>query len=502
MNSIENIYTPSKWGEEYHSLQVWEALGAGSAGPGKSTVLRAEPLVQAKVEHERCLYKEHPHHMNWGDSVGWALYMRRTRPRQEQNISIAHRLYKAVDPDVGWNEKKGIFTFKSGYKVQFGACMDPDDWMQYYSSEYTLILFDELVEFLEEQFVQITGRCRTSDPVLKPMLKIRSMSNPVMLAETGVSSRDPNWVRKRYVDPAPEGRVILNKKIEMGDGSIEYKTRMYLPATLYDNPDPGFVRQYEATLRDKPTHIQQALLFGDWYVTVGSYYADVWDPKYHKCKPFRIPDSWPRFRALDWGFKTHGTIGWFAIDPDGNLFCEREFNFIGMLVPDVAVDIKRIEKRLGLWRGNKSRITGPADTQLWEERGDKGLSKIKEFEKAGIRWVQADKSKGSRQRHSERITARLKDHRNGTTTAGLVFFNSCVKCIQTIPAIQADPNNVEVVVKGGDDHWHDMVSYAVSYASKGRVGVSIDDMRIIHDEDREDENDMFAEQRGQTGYGI
>ena len=497
--NAEAIYSPSKWGEEYHALKVYEALGAGSAGPGKSTVLRAEPLEQIYIEHARCANRDHPHHMAWGDSIGWALYMRRTRPRLEQTISLMQRLYKAVDPSVEWNEKKGIFTFKTGYKVQCGACMDPDDWMQYMSSEFTLILFDELVEFLEEQYIQITGRLRTTDPVLKHMLKVRSMSNPVQKAETGVASRDPYWVRKRFVDPAPEGRKILKRKIIMGDGSVEYKTRIYLPATLYDNPDPVFVRQYEATLRDKPIHIQKALLFGDWYVTAGSHYADAWDHAYNVCEPFKIPPSWLRFRACDWGYKTQGTIGWFAVDPEGNLFCEREFNFRLMKVETVCAHIERIEKGLGLWRGNESGISGPADTQLWEERGDQGVPKIAEFNEHGVRWTQADKSKGSRARHSERITMRLKDHRGGITTAGLVFFNTCTKCIQTIPAMQTDPNDPECTVKGGDDHWHDMVSYAVSYASLGQVGTSADDIQLRREEYYEEQ---YEADRGNTGYGL
>jgi len=503
---IETLYEPSPWGEEFHSLTVDEALGAGAAGVGKSTVLRVEPLVQAMVEHDRCRLPydpvKNPHPLKWGESVGWALYMRRTRPRQLQNISIAQRLYRAVDPQVVWKEKEGIFVFQSGYKVQYGSCMDPDDWQNYYSNEYTLILFDELVEFLEEQYIQITSRLRTADPILKHMLKIRSMSNPVQRAESGVVTRDPFWVRRYFVDAAPEGRKVLKKRIVLGDGTVKYLTRIYLPGTLRDNPNKEFAEQYETNLRNKPTHMQKALIDGDWYVTAGSYYADAWNPQYNICRPFTIPGRWTRFRSLDWGFKTHGTIGWFAQDPDGNLFCEYEYNFIGKLVPEVASDVKRIEIKLGLWKFGRSQITGPADTQLWEERGDKGLSKIQEFVKAGVSWVQADKSKGSRQRHAERITARLKDHRDGTTTAGLVFFDTCKKCIQTLPAIQADPTNIESVVKGGEDHWHDMVSYAVSFASKGTVGDSVDDIhsKIAKIEDDFEENRELD--RGSTGYGV
>jgi len=247
-------------GEEYHALKVYEALGAGSAGPGKSTVLRAEPLEQIYIEHARCANRDHPHHMAWGDSIGWALYMRRTRPRLEQTISFNAETLQGGRSECGVEREKGYFHVQDRIQSPVRCVHGPGRLDAVHVSEFTLILFDELVEFWKSSTSRSTGRLRTTDPVLKHMLKVRSMSNPVQKAETGVASRDPYWVRKRFVDPAPEGRKILKRKIIMGDGSVEYKTRIYLPATLYDNPDPVFVRQYEATLRDKPIHIQKALL--------------------------------------------------------------------------------------------------------------------------------------------------------------------------------------------------------------------------------------------------
>ncbi len=44
-------YTPSAWGAAYHSLPYDQVLGAGSAGPGKTTVLIWEPLAQIITEH-------------------------------------------------------------------------------------------------------------------------------------------------------------------------------------------------------------------------------------------------------------------------------------------------------------------------------------------------------------------------------------------------------------------------------------------------------------------
>jgi hypothetical protein len=494
---MDILYRPSKWGAEFHALDHDEALGAGAAGPGKTTVLLAEPLYQVAVEHARMTDRDHLHPIERGASVGWALYMRRTFPQLQQVISRCRRMFRQLDPGVTFSVKESTFTFTSGYRYQFGQVQHTNDWENYFSNEYTHISFDELVAFEEEQYDQISTRCRTVDPVLLPMLKVRAMSNPLMRQEEGakVTVADPHWVRRRFVDPAPMGRVTLKRELEMEDGSTEVHRMIYLPAKLKDNPNPDFVRQYERKLRSKKAHIIKAMLEGDWYSVIGGFYADSWDPSMHVCKPFRIPDDWPQFRAMDWGFKTYGTIGWFAMDPDDNLWLHRELSFKGMDARKVALLAREQEKKLGLWSGGRSRIAGVADTQLWEMRGNVGKSKAAEFQAVGIPWIGADKK--SREANAERIVSRLNDHSNGTDTPGLVVFSSCHKTIQTIPMMQTSKDNPEEPAKNAADHWHDMLMYACAFASNGQAAIPMRSKH--HNRSRE----AFAEEadRGALGYG-
>jgi hypothetical protein len=293
------------------------------------------------------------------------------------------------------------------------------------------------------------------------------------------------------VEPAPEGKVILKEKFKRKNGEIFWNTRIYLPATLYDNPDPEFVKDYEARLLTKPDHIKQAMLYGNWYITVGSHYADAWRPDLHVCSPFRIPDDWPQLRSMDWGFKKPGCIYWGAIDPDDNLIVHKELTFRGKEAKQVAWEVRDIEEDLGLWSG-RSRINGWADDQLWEKRGESGMSKAEEFAKQGVSWRKADKR--SRQRNSERLIARLNDHKGGTSMPGIVFFDTCKQALRTIPSIQSDPSAPECPVDGGDDHWHDAILYMCAAASRGRAGVS----SIRVEEEVEEE---APESRGRYGYG-
>jgi hypothetical protein len=512
---MSDAYAASPWQAKFHSLTQHEALGAGAAGPGKTSCLLAEPLQYQAIEMARLtgdprsagfaprspwwdLITQNP--IDEGTSIAECLYLRRTFPQLEQTIDKARRLYRVFDPHVEYNGEAHTFRFPAtGLKVKFGHCHKGSDWENYMSNEYVWIGFDELVQFEQNQYEQIKNRCRTTDPVLKRLLKIRAMSNPVMRSEGADSLvlEDPQWVRRYFVDVYHQEGKEYGETIEKTERDREGKefkrTRVYLPAKLSDNPNKEFVAMETEKLMHALPHIRKALLEGDWYVVHGAFFSDIWDPSIHVFRAFRIPKGWPVFRSMDWGYKTNGVIGWFAVDPDGNLLCMKDLVFRLKHPEQVAEDIEAIEKALGIpWQNGRSRITGPADTQLWEERGEKGLSKAAEFEAAGVNWVQADKK--SRRRNAERVSTRLADHEGGTTYPGLSYASVCLACIQCIPAIGTDPNDPETPMKGGNDHPYDMSAYAVAYASHG-----LPSLTAPSDEDEDDQVDDGP--TGQYGYG-
>lgn len=504
---IEPGYTPSPWGALYHALPHDEALGAGAAGPGKTTTLLMDPVAQVLIEHKRCAEPDHPNHLDWGDSVGWALHLRRTIKELEQSIGVTHRIFPRMDPGCHWDNQKTTWTFSSGYKYQFGHCKDRESWSDYMSSAFTHISFDELITFEEEQYIQISTRLRTDDPVLSKMLRVRAMSNPMMRSDQVTSVRDPQWVRRRFVDPAPEGKTTIKQEVRLDDGTIFYATRIYLPATIDDNPNKAFVEQYRKNLASRPRHIREALLYGNWYFTAGSFYGEVWEKSLHVCAPFKVPDSWPQFRSMDWGYKQHGCVHWWTMDDDGNLYCTKELTFQKKNVEQVAQLIKVIEKEMGLWGETRSRITGPADTQLWEDRGDIGVTKATTMQQHGVNWTRAEKQGGGitkrhRKTNADKLVFRLMDHGEGTGTPGIVFFRNCEMAIRTIPMIQTDQDMPDQPLDGGEDHWHDSVLYACAYASRGRAGIASKGNGRERDEwDDYDDRIERDRSRGRDGYG-
>lgn len=480
-----------------------------------SMVLLCDPFQQIQIEHLRCeqnkvpdsfppdmreLIEQNP--LKWGHSEGWILHLRRTMPRLTTTIERSHRMFKQIDPNADWNEKKSTWTFSSGIKYQFGGCKDRTDQNNYLGQEYSWIGFDELVEFNKDQYDFITSRCRSGDKVLRHIKKVRSASNPRLSGNKGedILVDDPGWVKKYFVDPWPEGNKTLRRKVVRRDGTIEYVTRRFMPATLYDNPDKEFVKDYELTLMSKPKHIRDVYLLGRWDTVLGSFLEDTWNPSIHVCKPFKIPTSWPIFRSMDWGYRSNGIIGWYAVSPDNNLYKFYEVVFKEKTAEWVAKNLVRpFEEKNKLWDGNKgSKIIGPADTQLWELRGDSARNKYMDFADNGVNWVYADKK--SRQVNAEVFVSRLRDHDNFSKTPGIVFFDNCKTSIQTIPAIETDPHNIEEPKKGNWDHAFDEVTYACQFAKQS--GMLAPKYKPDYTDKIDDDDPMLEEGRtGNSGFG-
>ncbi len=477
-----------------------------------SMVLLADPLEQVWVEHIRCQQTNIPdafpgdikalieaNPLKWGYSEGWALHLRRTLTRLGDTIERAHRMFPLIDPDVQWNEKHSTFTFSSGYKYQFGHCKDRNDYNNYLGQAYSHISFDELIEFNKKQYDFICSRNRSGDRVMRAMLKKRSASNPKMSDNKGeqIDIDDPGWVKRYFVDPAPEGNKILRRKVVRRNGEVVYVTRLFLPATLYDNPDPEFIRQYEIELLSKPKHIQECYLYGRWDSVIGSFFEHSWNPDANRCRPFKIPQHWPVFRALDWGYVSHGNLGYYALDPAiDTLYKFWECTFQRKRVTDFVTSVvKPFEQANKLWDPFKgSLVYGPADTQIWEERGESALSKYQEFVQNGVDWCYADKR--SREDNAQRVHERLVGHENFTRPAKLIIFENCKNTLQVLPAMQTDPNKPTEPAKGGFDHPYDETSYACAYAH-GRIFDPPNYKGRVVERDDEEPADVS---RGSFGY--
>ena len=293
---------------------VKEAAYLGGAGSAKSETLLAYPIAHRLHEMEG--FKQ--------------VFMRRTYPELEREIiPRAKQLYNPFG--AKYNGSQRVFEFpKSGAMIFMGHCENEDDVHKYDSMEINLFTPDEITSFTEWIYLYIGfERTRARRGSGLPAI-IRCAGMPGGIGHT--------WVKKRFVDPAPDGGKII-----VGRGGIK---RIMIFATQADNPhiDPDYKHSLEAL----PEAEKNAKLYGSFDAYLGQVFEEFRDHKFidepdnalHVVEPFEIPSWWPKIVVGDWGFAAMTWIGFGAISPDERLYVYRECAFRKIKIAEWAAEIK------------------------------------------------------------------------------------------------------------------------------------------------------------------
>jgi hypothetical protein len=116
---------------------------------------------------------------------------------------------------------------------------------------------------------------------------------------------------------------------------------------------------------------RRAKLDGDWYTFSGQVFDDYREALFegepsnalHVIPAFDIPEWWPRFLSVDWGFSAMTYGLWSALSPEGRVYFSREYGVKGAKISQWATDIGRLSANDNL-----------ADMVLcqsaWQKRGD------------------------------------------------------------------------------------------------------------------------------------
>ncbi len=330
---------------------VFEILYGGALGGGKSEVGLIFPLVNKTILTRIQLF-QHP------EFVG--IIFRRTYQQLEKSlIPRAKIMYEAVG--ARYNETKKLFEFpdkdgneKAGGKVFLSHMENEKDVLQHDTNEYNYVFIDQAEQFTEFQLRYISSRIRRSNPDLPALYRLSA--NPGGISHT--------YLRKRFIEPAREGHVLLVDK-------ITNTSRMFVPAKLTDNPhlevnDPD----YRNRLNILPESERSAKISGDWFTFSGQKFSEFRelhipgepDNAIHICKPFVIPSFWPRVLAVDWGFKALTYAGWAAISPEKRIYIYRCYETKGKTTRVWASDIGRLSQ-------DENIVRNPLDPSAWQERG-------------------------------------------------------------------------------------------------------------------------------------
>ena len=202
-----------------------------------------------------------------------------------------------------------------------------------------------------------------------------------------------------------------------------------------------------------PEQQRKQLLEGDWDVAEGAAFPE-FNRGMHVVEPYKIPNSWTKFRACDYGYGSFSAVVWFAVTPSEQLVVYRELHVSKVLAVDLADMILEAEKEDGGIR------YGVLDSSLWHKRGDTGPSLAEQMVQRGCRFRPSDRSKGSRVSGKNELHRRLQVD-EFTEEPRLVFFNTCTECISQIPTLPLDKKNPEDVDTNALDHMYDALRYGI-----------------------------------------
>jgi hypothetical protein len=379
------------------------------------------------------------------DAIG--LMLRRTRTELIETIERSRAIYSLL----GWkyNETEKMWRATNGARLRFAYLERDADADQYQGHSYTRLYVEEI------------GTFPSPAPIFKLMATLRSSAGvPVGFRATGnPGGPGHQWVKARYIDPAPLGNRIIR------DEQTGLK-RVFIPSKV-DNNRHIDVEAYKQNLRASGSkELVSAWLDGDWSVTLGAFF-DCWSAKRHVIQPFQIPPEWLRFRSMDWGSASPFSVGWWAVVQDdfttvdgavlprGSLVRYREWYGCKPGQPNVGVKNAAREKDEKISYGvlDPSAFAEDGGPSL-AERISKGSGNKVYFRRADNRRVAGHGAIGG----WDQLRARLVG--DGEGRAMIVTFSTCVDSIRTIPFLQHDPDKPEDLMTDSEDHAADEWRYA------------------------------------------
>ena len=440
---------------------VQDVFWGGARGGGKTDGLIGDWLAHAH---------------RYGRNARGVIF-RRTYPEAEEvEIRVAELL-----PPLGWrrNVARRTWTAPNGARLVLRYLDNDADADNYLGHQYTWMGFDQLERWPSPApYDKLLGCLRS--PAGVPCVR-RATGNP-----GGVGH---NWVKSRYIDPSPAWVPFTGP-----DGM----RRVFIPARVEDNKilldaDPEYVHRLEAS---GPTWLVDAWLRGIWDIVAGGMFDDVFRREVHVLKPFEVPRSWRIDRAFDWGSARPFSVGWYAESdgtvapngkhyPRGTVFRIAEWYGTNgkanegskMLAVEVAKGILEREREPDLsypWRISRVQ-PGPADSSIFA--AENGVSIANDMERAGVRWLPADKGPGSRKVGWERMRRMLKAAlAEKPEDPCLYVFETCTHWIRTVPTLPRDPRKLEDVDTTAEDHAGDETRYRLMAAPA--PGVSFFTLRI------------------------
>ncbi len=433
---------------------VFELFYGGARGGGKTDGMLGDWL---------------DHSATYGEAaVG--VFFRRTYKQLSEVIARSHQLF----PKIGavWNGERAEWKMpdvgRGTARLLFRHLERDADAENYQGHNYTRVYIEEATNFPSAAPInKLRATVRSTHPGIR--VGMRLTGNP--------GGPGHGWVKRRYIDPFPEGYKILVEEFENPwTGAKLELERVFIPAKLIDNKLLMENQTlYNAQLQQAGSkQLVDAWLLGKWEMIAGAFFTE-FDPIKHILPADSmavIPKHSLLFRSMDWGFAKPFSVGWYVIAdgtwaagghtiPEGALVKIREWygctgtpnEGLRLDANIVARGVKAIDTELLDGNGLRLRY-GVADPAIFARDG--GPSIAEAMYSSGVMWNRAD---NQREPGWQQVRRRL----NGDVGVPMLYMlETCDDTIRTLPVLQHDTlmSRNEDLDTEGEDHAADELRYA------------------------------------------
>jgi hypothetical protein len=404
-------------------------------------------------------------HSNQYGAFARGVFFRRTFKQLEEVQRRASELF----PKFGaiWHKGDQVWVFPNGATLKLRHLWDEKDAENYQGHSYTWVCMEEVTNWPTSNPIDmIRATLRSADGV---SVRLRLTGNP-----GGVGH---NWVKQRYVIPAPKGFKIIT------DFETEEK-RVFIPARLEDNKalttsDPNYERRL---LQSGSPALVKAWRYGNWDIVAGGFFDDIWNPDYHILKPFKIPPTWEFRLSFDWGSARPSSLGIWAVSdgtmaegtntyfPRGSLIRVGEWYTVkkderGYVKPNVGLGLNNAQLGSGIVERIKGRNckNSVADPSIFTKAGGPSIyDQLRDGARTAGGFFTFSKADNNRVSGWQKMREMLKNScTDRPEKAGLWIFDNCTDWIRTVPVLQRDQKNPDDIDTEAEDHAADETRYAI-----------------------------------------
>lgn len=221
--------------------------------------------------------------------------------------------------------------FANGSVIVLGGLDDEDRAQKVLGTEYITIFCNEatqmsydVIGMLRTRMAQkVYDTTKQFVAVNKMILDCNPRNQRHWLYTWGVEFKDPSKKPARLLKDADKHAMLH---------WTPYDNIKYLP--------DGYIETLDAL----PDIQRQRMLLGKWCGGEGQIFTD-FDESKHTCDPFVIPQSWSKYRAIDFGFKHPFAFVCVAYDwATDTIYVYKSFEKAGITINDAADELNAFER--------------------------------------------------------------------------------------------------------------------------------------------------------------